>query len=91
MNEAELKRTLAMKTGLTLTEITNLLTELANVVGAILDCGENLTLPHIGKLVVKNRLARIGRNPKTGETIQIQPKRVVTFTAARWLSERVAL
>jgi len=41
------------------------------------------TLPGIGKLVLKDRAARMGRNPKTGEAIQIPAKRVVKFRVAK--------
>ena len=41
------------------------------------------TLPGLGKLVLVNRKARIGRNPATGATIQIAAKRVVKFRVAK--------
>ena len=41
------------------------------------------TLPGLGKLVLVNRAARIGRNPATGEQIQIPAKRVVKFRVAK--------
>jgi len=41
------------------------------------------TLPGIGKLVLRDRAARLGRNPKTGETIQIPAKRVVKCRVAK--------
>jgi len=41
------------------------------------------TLPGIGKLVLVNRKARLGRNPATGATIQIPAKRVVKFRVAK--------
>ena len=41
------------------------------------------TLPGLGKLVLVNRKARIGRNPATGEQIQIAAKRVVKFRVAK--------
>jgi hypothetical protein len=37
----------------------------------------------LGKLVLVNRKARVGRNPATGETIQIKAKRVVKFRVAK--------
>jgi DNA-binding protein HU-beta len=43
----------------------------------------SFTLPGIGKLVLVNRKARIGRNPATGEQIQIPAKRVVKFRVAK--------
>ncbi|MEI6148593.1 MAG: HU family DNA-binding protein [bacterium] len=41
------------------------------------------TLPGLGKLVLVNRKARMGRNPATGETIKIKAKRVVKFRVAK--------
>ena len=41
------------------------------------------TLPGIGKLVLVNRKARMGRNPATGETIKIPAKKVVKFRVAK--------
>jgi len=41
------------------------------------------TLPGLGKLVLVNRAARMGRNPATGATIQIPAKRVVKFRVAK--------
>ena len=41
------------------------------------------TLPGLGKIELKNRKARMGRNPKTGESIQIKAKRVVKFRVAK--------
>ncbi len=43
----------------------------------------SFTLPGLGKLVLVNRKARIGRNPATGEQIQIPAKRVVKFRVAK--------
>ena len=41
------------------------------------------TLPGLGKLVLVNRKARMGRNPATGEAIKIPAKRVVKFRVAK--------
>jgi DNA-binding protein HU-beta len=43
----------------------------------------SFTIPGLGKLVLVNRKARMGRNPATGETIQIKAKRVVKFRVAK--------
>jgi len=42
-----------------------------------------ITLPGLGKLLKKQRAARVGRNPATGETIQIPAKTVVKFRVAK--------
>ena len=43
----------------------------------------SFTLPGLGKLVLVHRKARLGRNPATGETIQIKAKKVVKFRVAK--------
>ncbi len=55
--------------------------ELANV--AYKESVNQFTIPGIGKLVLVDRKARVGRNPATGETIQIPAKKVVKFKVAK--------
>ena len=43
----------------------------------------SFTIPGLGKLVLVNRKARVGRNPASGETIQIKAKKVVKFRVAK--------
>jgi len=43
----------------------------------------SFTVPGLGKLVLVNRKARMGRNPATGEAIKIKAKRVVKFRVAK--------
>ena len=45
------------------------------------------TFPGVGKLVVVNRKARMGRNPQTGEAIKIPAKRVLKFRIAKAMKE----
>lgn len=47
------------------------------------------TLPGMGKLVLVNRKARMGRNPATGETIRIPAKKVVKFRVAKACKDAV--
>jgi len=47
------------------------------------------TLPGLGKLVLVNRKARMGRNPQTGEAIKIPAKRVVKFRVAKACKDAV--
>ena len=46
-------------------------------------------IPGLGKLVLRNRAARMGRNPQTGEPIKIAAKRVVRFRVAKALKDAV--
>ena len=46
-------------------------------------------VPGIGKLVLANRKARMGRNPQTGEPIKIPAKRVVKFRVAKMAKDSI--
>jgi DNA-binding protein HU-beta len=50
---------------------------------------KSFVLPGLGKLVVVNRKARTGRNPATGETMQIPAKRVLKFRIAKAAKDAV--
>ena len=50
---------------------------------------KGFTIPGIGKLVLVNRKARMGRNPQTGEAIKIPAKRVVKFRVAKACKDAV--
>ena len=48
------------------------------------------TIPGLGKLVVVNRKARMGRNPATGQAIKIPAKRVLKFRIAKAAKDAIA-
>ena len=51
--------------------------------------GETLELRNFGVFKVKERKARIGRNPRTGETVPVPPKKVVTFKPGLVMKQKV--
>jgi DNA-binding protein HU-beta len=67
--------------GMSKKQVNNFLEALANL--AYKQAKNSFTIPGIGKLVLVNRKARMGRNPATGETIQIPAKKVVKFRVAK--------
>ena len=81
LTKAQLIATLAEKTELTKKDVTNVLTELAEL--AYKEAKVGFTIPGLGKLVIQNRKARMGRNPATGEPIKIAAKRVLKFRIAK--------
>ena len=50
---------------------------------------DGFTVPGLGKLVLVNRKARMGRNPVTGESIEIKAKKVVKFRVAKACKDAV--
>ena len=62
------------------------------ILGSIADAvasGEVVSLPGFGKFKVADRPARAGRNPATGERIEIAASRKLTFTAAKQLKDKL--
>ncbi|GLI57232.1 DNA-binding protein [Propionigenium maris DSM 9537] len=55
----------------------------------VLNEGEEVNFIGWGKFEVAERAARMGRNPKTGEEIQIEAKKVVKFKAGKKLNDKV--
>jgi DNA-binding protein HU-beta len=87
MTKAQIVAALAEKAGLAKSQIDGLLDELAKM--AYVEAKNGFTLPGIGKLGLVNRAARTGRNPATGETIQIPAKKVVKFRVAKVCKDSV--
>ena len=52
--------------------------------------GEQVKISSFGTFSVREKAARVGRNPKPGEEVPIQPRRVLTFRASQLLKDRIA-
>lgn len=87
MTKAQTVAALAEKTGLAKSAVNQVLEELANL--AYKEAKNGFVIPGLGKLVLVQRKARMGRNPKTGEQIQIPAKTVVKFRVAKVCKEAV--
>lgn len=81
LTKAQLIATLAEDSGLQKKEVAGLLENLANL--AYKNAKVGFTIPGLGKLELKARKARMGRNPATGESIKIPAKKVVKFRVAK--------
>ena len=81
LTKSQLAAQVAENHGLTKKQSVAILEDLAQL--AYKQAKNSFTLPGIGKLVLVNRKARMGRNPKTGETMKIPAKKVVKFRIAK--------
>jgi DNA-binding protein HU-beta len=81
LSKSEIASLVAEKNGLSKKQAVEILEQIAAL--AYKHAKDTFTLPGLGKLVLVNRKARVGRNPATGETIQIKAKRVVKFRVAK--------
>ncbi|MEI6737787.1 MAG: HU family DNA-binding protein [Pseudomonadota bacterium] len=82
MNAAELKKKIAEASGLTITQAGAALDALAVVIASELTSGGEVALIGVGKFGVAKREARIGRNPNTGQAVNIPAKTVIKFKAS---------
>jgi DNA-binding protein HU-beta len=86
---------LATKTGLNKAQATDAVEAIFDtapgqgVIAVELDAGRSVTVPGFGTFDTSRRKAREGRNPRTGESIQIAARTVPTFKAGKGLKERV--
>ena len=81
MSKSQIASHFADKFGLKKKVVTEFFEELSAL--AYKESVNQFTIPGIGKLVLVDRKARMGRNPATGETIQIPAKKVVKFKVAK--------
>ncbi len=89
MSKAQLVAYLAEKSAHPKKDVATLLDLLTETAYKEVKANGEFTIPGIGKLVKKNRAARQGRNPATGETIQIPAKTVVKFRVAKAAKEAI--
>lgn len=89
MTKEELVGQLAGQLGASKSEAGRVLDAVVKVLGDAIVGGAPFTIPALGTFEVKTRAARTGRNPKTGEAIDIAASRTVAFRPAKLVKERL--
>jgi DNA-binding protein HU-beta len=89
VNKKELIDAIAEKSELTKSQAEKALSSFIDTVSVTLSKGDSVELVGFGKFEVKNRAARDGRNPQTGETIKIKASKVPAFKAGKGLKDTV--
>ena len=90
MNKAELVTAVAEKAGLSKKDSEKAINAAFEAITAALVGGDKVQLVGFGAFEVKERNARVGRNPKTKEEIQIPASRVASFKVGKALKDAVA-
>jgi len=70
-------------------ESTKLVDALLEIIKKTLENGDDILISGFGKFCVKEKGQRRGRNPQSGETLMLKPRRVVTFRCSRVLKEKI--
>src|SRR2546428_12822552 len=81
LTKSQIAAEIATKSNITKKAAAEILESIAQL--AYKNAKNTFTLPGLGKLVLVNRKARVGRNPTTGQPIRIPAKRVVRFPVAK--------
>lgn len=87
LTKSEIADAIAQKTGTTKKVAEEMLDCLAQL--AYANAKDTFTVPGIGKLVLMDRKARVGRNPATGQEIQIPARKVVKFRVAKAATDAI--
>lgn len=89
MNKAELVNAMANETGLTKKDVESVLNSFVNVVSNELSNKGKVQLVGFGTFETRDRSARTGRNPQTGEEIKIAAATTPAFKAGKALKDKV--
>jgi len=89
MNKSELIDAIASGSGLSKADAGRALEGFTSAISGALQGGDSVSLVGFGTFSVKHRKARAGRNPRTGETIQIRASNNPAFKAGKALKDAV--
>ncbi len=89
MNKTDLISEVAVRTGMTKKDVEKVVNAFFSTIEGTLKTGDKVQLIGFGTFEVRNRQARKGRNPQTGEEISIPAARVPAFKAGKALKDAV--
>lgn len=90
LTRMDLSEAVFREVGLSRNESAQLVETVLEYMSDALVAGEQVKISSFGTFSVREKTARIGRNPKTGEEVPINPRRVLTFRPSHLMKDRVA-
>lgn len=89
MNRKELVTEIASRSQLTQKDVDKVLTNFFDIVGDTLTKGDKIQIAGFGTFEVREKKARTGKNPRTGEPMEIAASKAPAFKAGKLLKEKV--
>ena len=89
LTRMDLSEAVFREVGLSRNESAQLVESVLEQLSDALVRGEQVKISSFGTFSVRDKSARVGRNPKTGEEVPIDPRRVLTFRASHVLKEKI--
>lgn len=90
LTRMDLSEAIFREVGLSRNDSSDLVEAVLSEMSDALARGEQVKISSFGTFSVRDKAARVGRNPKTGEEVPINPRRVLTFRPSHLLKDRVA-
>ncbi|MGE4545900.1 MAG: integration host factor subunit alpha [Pedobacter sp.] len=89
MTKADLVEKVYLKTGFSKKESSDIVEMVFDLIKSTLENGEKIKLAGFGNFVVKQKATRRGRNPQTGEEIEISSRNILTFKPSQVLKAAI--
>jgi len=89
MTKADLVSKIFEQIGGTKKDASDLMEKLFDLMRNVIISGESIKISGFGNFIVRNKKSRVGRNPQTGQTIEISARRVLTFKPSQVLRDAV--
>ena len=90
LTRMDLSESVFREVGLSRNESADLVESVLEKISASLVAGEQVKISSFGTFSIRQKNARVGRNPKTGEEAPIPPRRVLTFLPSHLMKDRVS-
>lgn len=90
LTRMDLAESVFREVGLSRNESATLVESVLQHVSDALAAGESVKISSFGTFSLREKSARVGRNPKTGDEVPISPRRVLTFRPSHLMKDRVA-
>lgn len=89
ITRADLSEAVYQEVGLSRNESANLVEAVLQEISDTLIAGQNVKLSSFGSFLLRDKGGRVGRNPKTGEEVPIEPRRVLVFRPSQVMKDQI--
>lgn len=89
LTKSEIVDAIIEKTLLPRNQASQVIEQLLEIMKKTLQSGEDVMISGFGKFSVKSKRERKGRNPSTGESMMLRPRKVVTFKSSKKLTDKL--
>lgn len=90
LTKAEIAGAINRKVGISQTTSLEIVQAILDAMASAMEGGQNVKIAGFGTFLLRDKRARVGRNPKTGDEAPISARRVLTFRPSQGLKDQIA-